>query len=256
MIDEPGRARGIRPIAVKTRKEIASIVLFPLFVASIVVIAFVFRKNITGLLGSREKFRSWLLERGEWGIPVFILIQFVQVVIFIIPGEVVQIAGGFAFGTFQGMLWSVIGIAAGSAFNFFIARILGKPFIDSVAGKGRIEKFNVLITSIRGESAFFLFFLIPGIPKDVLCYVAGLSRLGFPAFFIISCVGRLPGIAISALMGDAAGDGRWLFFIIVGTVSIALLAIGVIFRERLHALIERLSESKKKRDSGHGNRTD
>jgi uncharacterized membrane protein YdjX (TVP38/TMEM64 family) len=256
MIDEPGRARGIHPFAGKTRREIVSMVLFPLFIASVILIAFVFRKSIAGLLGSRETFRSWLLARGEWGIPGFILIQFIQVVIFVIPGEVVQIAGGFVFGTFQGMLWSAVGIAAGSIFNFYIARVLGKPFIESIAGKGRIEKFNVLITSIRGESAFFLFFLIPGIPKDILCYVAGLSRLGFWAFFVISSLGRLPGIAASALMGDAAGEGRWVFFIVVGTLSLALLVIGIMFRERLHALIERLSKLKKKKDNDYEDRID
>jgi uncharacterized membrane protein YdjX (TVP38/TMEM64 family) len=255
MIDEPEGVRGIRFFSGKTRKEIASMVLFPLFLASIVVIAFVFRKNIAALLGSRERFRSWLIDRGEWGIPLFILIQFIQVVIFVIPGEVVQIAGGFAFGTFQGMLYSIIGIAAGSICNFYIARLLGKPFIDSIAGKGRVEKFNVLITSIRGESAFFLFFLIPGIPKDILCYVAGLSRLAFPAFFAISSLGRLPGIAASALMGDAAGDGRWVFFIVVGTLSLALFAIGVMFRERLHGYIERLA-SRRKEKGKDSDRTD
>ncbi len=246
MDDEPRPERAFHPFAGKTRGEAISILIFPFFIAAVVAVAVVFRHEIKAFLGNKEVFRNWLRDREEWGVPLFVLIQFIQVVIFIIPGEVVQIAGGFAYGALQGMLWSVVGITAGSIVNFYVARALGRPFIESIAGKNRIAKFNALITSRRGESAFFLFFLIPGIPKDMLCYAAGLSRLGFPAFLLLSGLGRLPGIAVSAIMGDAAGDGRWVVFIVIGAVSIALLALGLMFRERLHSLIERLASYRKK----------
>jgi uncharacterized membrane protein YdjX (TVP38/TMEM64 family) len=218
----------------------------------VIVVAVILRRQIAFIIKDRETFRSWLQARGAWAEPIFILIQFAQVVIFVIPGEITQIAGGFAFGALRGLLWSVLGITAGSAVNYYVARLLGRPFIEAIAGRRKIARFNALISSARGEAAFFLFFLIPGIPKDALCYVAGLSRIGFPTFFGISLAGRLPGIAASALMGDAAGDGRWILFIVLGAASLGLFALGLLLKDRLHDLIERLAARRRSsRDNAH-----
>jgi uncharacterized membrane protein YdjX (TVP38/TMEM64 family) len=232
-----------------SRKALAkklSFVLFPLFIVSVILVAITFRREISWLLADRNRLRDWLIARDAWSVPVFILIQFVQVVIFVIPGEVTQIAGGYVFGTLAGAAWSLIGITLGSAFNFYVARLLGRPFIEAIAGKPRLERFERLSASTRGTTAFFLFFLIPGIPKDALCYVAGLSPLRFWVFIGVSTLGRLPGIAASALLGAAAGGGKWMIVIVVGAVSIGLFALGIGFRDRIHSWIE------KRMDRGEG----
>jgi uncharacterized membrane protein YdjX (TVP38/TMEM64 family) len=85
-------------------------------------------------------------------------------------------------------------------------------------------------------------------PKDVLCYAAGLSPLGFLEFLCISMLARAPGIIGSALMGDAAADGRWMTLIAVGGGALALFLAGFLFRERIHLWVERLAARRSGKD--------
>lgn len=89
--------------------------------------------------------------------------------------------------------------------------------------------------------AFFLLFLIPGIPKDILCYVAGLTTMKFTVFLTISLLGRLPGLIGSTIMGDAAASKRWILAGALLVLSIILFIVGLIFRNRIEAWIEKLT---------------
>lgn len=167
-------------------------------------------------------------------------LQFLQVVIFVIPGEVVQIAGGFAFGIWGGSLYSSLGILVGSALNFAVGRALGRPFALAVLGSERFERVERLTLSGKAAAGFFLLFAIPGIPKDALSYVAGASRLSLPGFILISGLGRLPGIVGSSLLGSAVYERDYAFALTLLAAAGALLFFGLLFRERLHSLLERL----------------
>ena len=214
---------------------------FPLLVAATIVVVVIFRRELWAIFSTPDRIQAAV---EGWGIvaPIgFVFLQFVQVVVFVIPGEVPQIAGGYLFGMWKGTLLSIAGIAAGSAVNFYAARILGIPFVRSLFAERQIRKFDSIAHSTRAQIAFFLLFVIPGIPKDVLCYVAGLSPLRFPAFLLISAVGRLPGIIGSAGVGDAASSKRWVLAASILAVACVLFVLGLIFRERLHTFIERFA---------------
>ena len=173
-----------------------------------------------------------------------------QVVIFVIPGEIPQIAGGYLFGIAAGSFYSITGILLGSTCNFFLARSLGVPFVKYLFSEDRLRSFDAIMHSTRTQIAFFLLFVIPGIPKDILCYVAGLSPLRFGAFLLISTVGRLPGIVGSAAMGDAAAAKKWAFAIILAAISVVLFVAGLIFRERIHRFIERYAVRRRYSQEG------
>lgn len=225
-------------------KRVASLVAFPLFIAATIVVVIVFRKSLWEIFSSPEKIQQTI---DNWGIKApltFILLQFVQVVIFVIPGEIIQIAGGYLFGLWQGIFLSVIGIALGSAFNFYLARLLGVPFVKHLFKDEQRLKFEAISHSARAQIAFFLLFVIPGIPKDVLCYVAGLSPLKFGAFLLISAIGRLPGIIGSAAMGEAAAMQRWILAIGILVGATILFVLGLIFKEKVHIFVEKFALSK------------
>lgn len=222
-------------------KKILTLMAFPLFITATILVVFLFREDIWQAFSSAERIQEVV---ASWGVSAplgFIFLQFIQVVIFIIPGEIPQIAGGFLFGMWLGSFYSIAGILLGSAFNFFLARLLGVPFVRTLFKPERIGKFNKITHSTRAQIAFFLLFVIPGIPKDSLCYVAGLSSLRFPAFLFITTVGRLPGIIGSAAMGDAAASSRWVLAIIILSIATILFVLGLIFRERIHVFIERFA---------------
>ncbi len=226
---------------------------FPLFVALVAAVLWYWRDPIFAVFGSRERVKAFVEAAGAWGPVVFIGLQVVQVVIFVLPGEIVQIAGGYLFGVLEGSLLSVLGIAIGSMLDFMVARVLGRRFVVSLFGEAKLEKFAAINDSPRSEAAFFLLFVIPGLPKDALCFIAGLSPLKPGVFLAVSMIGRLPGIVGSALMGSAALEGRIALFAGVAIAAAVLFALGLWFRDSIHNSIVSLfhrhrGEPKKTRD--------
>jgi uncharacterized membrane protein YdjX (TVP38/TMEM64 family) len=222
------------------RKSLFAYAAFPLFIALILALVVVFRDQLWGLFKDRDAIRGWIEGQGIWGPLAFIFLQIVQVVIFVIPGEIVQIAGGYAFGLWLGCLYSLIGITLGSLANFYAGRFLGRPFVESLFAREKIEKVEGVTGSGKAAVGFFFLFVIPGIPKDVLCYVAGISKLRLFAFLGVSMAGRLPGILGSSYMGSAAYSGAWRAAIVVLAVAAALFVLGLVFGERIQAFVARL----------------
>ncbi|WP_083963564.1 TVP38/TMEM64 family protein [Spirochaeta cellobiosiphila] len=216
-------------------------ILFPLLIILLIIIAYFTRKLWIPVFTDPDKIKDFILREGKWGPLAFIGIQFIQVVIFIIPGEVAQLAAGYIFGPLWGTIYSVIGILIGSVFNFYMARLLGYPFVELVLSKESVEKFEKLISSSKAKAGFFLFFLIPGIPKDALCYVAGVSRISFISFLVLSGIGRAPGIIGSTIMGSSLAERQWTVAIILFVLT-ALLAVGtMLFRNQIHQWVQRIS---------------
>ncbi len=201
------------------------------------------------VFGDPQVVRDWIQQWGSWAPAVFVGLQVLQVVVFVLPGEVTQIAGGFLFGFGLGSLLSVVGIALGSAFAFKLTHWLGVRFVHKIAGPETVAKFDKLMASPRFIGSLFLFFVIPGIPKDVLCYVAGLSRLKFVPFLVISTIARLPGIFGSSLMGKALYHGDWWLLVGIAAGALVLFGLGWWFRETIFRLVERYAVDSGNKES-------
>lgn len=225
--------------------RIGTLFIFALLAAALGGGAFFYRSELYALFSSPKSVQAWVETWGLWAPAAFVFLQVFQVAVFFIPGEIPQIAGGYLFGFFPGALYSSIGILSGSAFNFYFARLLGFPLIIRLFGKRRMEKFEGLLSTRRAVAAFFLLFLVPGIPKDFLCYVAGLANFRFPAFLAVSFLGRLPGILGSSLIGGAAAEKKWFFAGVVLSLSVAAFLAGFFFRDRIRNFIFRFIAEKK-----------
>lgn len=214
---------------------------FPLIFCALIVGAWLGHDYLFSLFASSERLRAAVAGFGAWGPLVFVSLQTVQVIVFMIPGEIPQIAGGYLFGVVNGTLLSVAGIALGSLVDFALARTLGKRFVASLFGNDQLERFDRIRTSPRAEAIFFLLFVIPGIPKDLLCFVAGLSAMRPLGFLAASLVGRLPGIVGSSVMGAAAADGHGGLFGGVAIVAAVLFVAGLLGRNRIHEVLSSLA---------------
>ncbi len=228
----------------RTKKNVVSVVVLVAVFGGLVALSVVFRKQLWTIFRSPEHLRSWVSSFGPAAPLMFVGLQALQVIIFIIPGEVPQIAAGYLFGIWNGALLSVAGIALGSTVSFFLARFLGVPFVRLFFKEAQIERIRGLADSHRSKVVMFLLFLIPGIPKDILCYVAGLSRMGYLAFCAISMLGRTPGILGSSVMGDAAAGKRWILAGTVFGVATVLFVAGYLLRNRISGVLERFSRGR------------
>jgi len=172
-----------------------------------------------------RRLHAYLLSFGSYGVFVFIFFQFVQVVIAPIPGEVTGFIGGLAYGVLWGTLFSTIGLALGSFFAFFLTRTFGVSVVRKVVRKEFMERFERFSSSGRGFAAFFVFFLIPGVPKDSVCYLLGLSSMTYVDFMLINIFARLPGTVILSLQGSAVSRGHYGLFLVIFLASMAMLAV-------------------------------
>jgi uncharacterized membrane protein YdjX (TVP38/TMEM64 family) len=236
-----------------TIRKILSLLAFPLLFLLLLLLTVVFWNELWALFSSPQRLREWIRGTGIIAPLVFVAVQAFQVVFFFIPGEIPQVAGGYMFGLWLGTLLSLVGITLGATFNFVIARLLGVPFVNVLFSEEKVERARRVASSPTARLSFFLFFLIPGIPKDILCYVAGLSVMRLHLFLLFSTFGRIPGIIGSALIGDAAADRRWILAGTIFFVAALLFVFGFFFRERIQRLLEGLGRRGKGKDleSGH-----
>lgn len=208
-----------------------------LFIASFIYLFFWilirYGDKLTYLLKDPIKFERWINSFGAKGILIFIAVQIIQVLIFIIPGEVVQIAGGYLYGTFFGSLYSLIGITIGSLMCFATARLLGYEFVRGLLSDDKLNKFDYVINNKKGEFGLFLIFLMPGLPKDALSYVAGLTPVKFLNFFILTAVARLPGIIISSYIGANIEHKNYIVSGIILVIAVVLFVIGIINKDKI-----------------------
>jgi uncharacterized membrane protein YdjX (TVP38/TMEM64 family) len=218
---------------------------FPLLLIALAAPIVIFREDIWRLFTSVQALEKWVRASGPVAPLLFIAIQVFQIVVFVVPGEPVQIAGGYLFGLWPATLYLFAGIAIGSAVDFFLARWLGVPFVNALFSTERVEKVRKLLSTRGSKLVFFLLFVIPGIPKDVLCYVAGLSPLRFRFFILASMLGRLPGVLLSALIGESAAQKKWVFAAIVAGVAVILFAVGFLFRKRIEKLLDSIGSRGK-----------
>lgn len=174
-----------------------------------------------------KKIKSIILSYGDYSVFAFLGLQIIQVVAFFIPGEVMQIAGGYIYGAFVGGFLTLLGITMGSAIVYGISRRYGKPLIRRIISEKHLNFFDKLLKLGSVNYIVFLLYLIPGIPKDVLAYICGISDITFKNFLLYSTLGRIPGIFISTFFGSRMYAGHKGMLITIAVVMSILFIIGV-----------------------------
>ncbi|GAA0081778.1 TVP38/TMEM64 family protein [Clostridium sporogenes] len=207
-------------------------IILSLFFLFIIFVGYIYYKNFAVLKDPRN-IKNIILSYGSYGIIVFLLFQIIQVVAFFIPGEVIQITGGYIYGTLLGGVYSLIGITLGSVFVFLLAQMYGRPLVNKIISKKDLKFFDRLLNIGSVKLIVFLLYLIPGIPKDALGYICGISDIKFKDFFILSTLGRIPGVLASAYFGANIHAGNRTILITVGVISSLLFIIGVLKGEKI-----------------------
>lgn len=192
------------------------------------------------LFTNKDQIKTFITSFGSGAPLVFILIQILQVLFAPIPGEATGFIGGYLFGASKGFLYSSLGLTAGSWIIFVIGRLLGKRYVRKLIPIKQLNRFDLLVKR-QGVIVLFLFFLIPGFPKDYLCFFLGLSDLPKKVFIVITAIGRMPGTYMLSLQGAFLYEQMYgLFALILGLwVLVALFAYR--YRERLYRWIERFN---------------
>jgi uncharacterized membrane protein YdjX (TVP38/TMEM64 family) len=207
-----------------------------ILVAILAGLSFAFyQSGIVKYFLSKKHLLQFLQSMGPWDEVVFIVLQAAQVVLAPIPGEVTGLAGGYLYGPWRGIIWSTIGLTMGSFCAFLLARGLGRPVVDKFVPKSIVGRFDYLLHH-KGAFVVFLLFLIPGFPKDALCWFLGLGHLTNTEFLLIGGTGRLFGTILLTLGGDFIRHHQYSeFFVLVGVALIVVLA-AMAYRDKMERI--------------------
>jgi uncharacterized membrane protein YdjX (TVP38/TMEM64 family) len=202
----------------------------------------------TGLISfflDKESMKEFLNSLGPLSFIGFIFLQSAQVIISPIPGEVTGLLGGYLYGKFLGIVLSTIGLTIGSWVAFSLSRYFGRPFADKFVSKATMARYDYLLHH-KGAFLVFLLFLIPGFPKDYLCYILGLGHLTPKEFLVISTVGRFMGTVLLTLGGDYIRHHQYYRFFLLTGIAIVVILLSMIYRDKIEKLIRRLRSSPEK----------
>ncbi|OPY07628.1 MAG: TVP38/TMEM64 family inner membrane protein YdjZ [Syntrophus sp. PtaB.Bin001] len=186
----------------------------------------------------KEKAVEFINSFQPYGEVVFIALQILQVVAAPIPGEVTGIIGGFLYGPLLGIIYSTLGLTIGSWIAFVLARTFGLPLVEKTVKSEILERYDYLMKH-QGILVSFVLFLIPGFPKDCLCYILGLSHIRTGQFLLISTMGRLLGTILLTVSGSYVRSNQYKQLLVILSVSIIFVLAGYLYRDRLLKLLRK-----------------
>ena len=196
------------------------------------------------LFTDKNRLLGLIEEHRTYAVFIFIGLQVIQVVIAIVPGEVTGFVGGIFFGPLWGIVFSTIGLILGSWIAFNLARLVGRPLIDIIARQETIRRFDYVMKH-KGLVLAFLLFLIPGFPKDILCYLLGLGHMRQGEFLIVSTAGRLLGTTLLTIGGAFLRDERYGALFTIAGIGIGLILIILIYHERIEDWLKSIYAAKR-----------
>ena len=219
----------------KRRRVLAIVKLIALAVILVGVPLYIyfFQHDLIERFSDIKELENTLRSYRKESMLIYVGCQIFQVVLSVIPGQALQFAGGYLYGALLGLILSIIGIGIGSTLAYYIARLLGRDAIHLFFGKRKVTEMLDLMNSPKGLIVTFVIFLIPGIPKDLCSYAAGISTLKLRPYLIVSMVARIPGMLGCLFIGQQVGAGGYTSAAIIAAVALVLLILGVIFRKKI-----------------------
>lgn len=212
------------------KKTIIGLTLFGAVVAGVLYL--LFPLGLVKYFTDRRLLTHFITEHRTNAVFIFIGLQILQVIAAPLPGEVTGFVGGIFFGTLGGIVYSTIGLTVGSWLAFSLARIAGRPLVEKLVNPETIKRYDYVMMH-KGMFLAFLMFLIPGFPKDILCYMLGLGHMRHRDFLVVSTSGRLLGTVLLTMEGSFLRDKHYAAFFTVLGISVVVILLVMIYRKNI-----------------------
>lgn len=197
------------------------------------VLYIVFGKQMLDVLRDPQVFKTWLDSFGAWGETLFVLLRTGQTVFKFIPAEPLEVASGYIFGIWGGLLWCMLGTELGSLFIILFSKKFGMRFVSKCIDADKLRSFAFLQENPRRKTLLFLIYLIPGAPKDLLTYFIGFTDIKILAYLGITAIARIPSIITSTMCGAYFGQKNYTAAILVYAATLLLSGVGLLIYKKI-----------------------
>ncbi len=168
---------------------------------------------------------------GVLGVLIYILINCIRP-LFFIPTSLMYISGGIIYGTFKGSIYTLIGLVGGASIPFFLARKFQGLF-KKILGNKHLDKINKISDNNNIIRGLFMIRVTPGLPFDIISYVAGMSNISYKKFLIGTLLGAFPKIVLYTLLGDQINNIFSVKTLIAFVILLGLAVLPYVFRGKL-----------------------
>lgn len=213
---------------IKLNKKILKIIFVITVLLFVGVVCWYVGNPLVKFASEPEKFRIWVNSNGVWGRFAYIGMMILQIIAAFLPGEPFEMVAGYAFGTIEGTALCFIASAIGSIFVLLLTRKLGIKLVKLFFDDNKINSVKFLHSSPKRILLFAVIFVLPGTPKDLLCYFVGVTDIKMWILILICSFGRIPAIVTSTIGGDALGTKSYILAIVVLIITFLISFSGVI----------------------------
>lgn len=232
--------------SVNKKKKILSAIKLAFLVFILIGLPAIFYLKYGDALFTRESANliiNYLQENKHISILIIIALQVFQVVVCFLPGQPIQFASSYMFGVFGAVIISIIGAILGTAVSFVLARLLGHDALNVIFDEEKISSYRQKLNSAKAILIVFVIYLVPGIPKDLTSYAAGISDMRFTPFLVASTLGRLPAMFGSILFGHFFKTNNYTALIVLSAVVGVIVVLCIIFRKRIYEIIDKMEHN-------------
>ena len=197
-------------------------------IAIICLLAFLyenFGKEMIDIVSNPESFQIWLNQFGIWDEAVFVALRAMQTMVKFIPAEPVEIASGYLWGLVKGTICCLTGNLLGTLVILFLIDRFGNQVVDAFVSKKHQDMLYSIKNSNNTYFLTFMIYLIPGMPKDIFIYMAGLLKLKRLPYLMISLIARIPSVASSVICGVLAFQQEYALAVIILVISFIITII-------------------------------
>jgi uncharacterized membrane protein YdjX (TVP38/TMEM64 family) len=203
-------------------------VLFAILLSGLLIIGWM--SPLGTLLRDQDQLMVWIQDWGQWAPVVTISLHVLQVLTAPIPGTAIDAVNGLLFGPWLGTLYSMTGLIIGSTIVMALSRRFGRPLVERFVDSKSVERIDRLVEK-RGSLVIFLIFLLPFLPDDAVCFLAGLTPIPLLELVLLAMIGRFPGVFVANLLGSQAQSFELWQWIMVAILF--MLVAGLVWRYRM-----------------------
>lgn len=221
------------PTPKRLRDHLDSETIHKLAALFLVVFVFTILLLIAGeLFGGTERLKTLVESAGAWAPAVYIAVKMATYIFAPLSGASIEMAAGALFGLWPAVLLSCVGSTLGGTVNYWVARIIGRKGVEFFAGKKSLAHIDQTAQKLGGWKALLVARLALAAIYDFVSYAAGLVRIPYWQYLLITFFVGLPVTLIFPLLGHLSAESRVASYIVIGLITMLSIALGLLLLVR------------------------